>query len=65
MFGLTDQLVKETNEVFNNGLKVDEVFERLELALKKAISSVEKDSIKSELGSKDTSKGPGKSVELF
>lgn len=65
MFSLTDQLVKETNEIFNNGLKVDEIFERLELALKRALSSVEKENMKSELGSKDTQKGPDKSVELF
>lgn len=65
MFSVTDQLVKETNEVFNNGLKVDEIFERLEQALRRALSSIEKDSIKSELGSKETNKGPDKSIELF
>ncbi|MEY4589285.1 MAG: hypothetical protein RL497_1361 [Pseudomonadota bacterium] len=65
MFDVTDQLVKKTNEVFNNGLKADEIFERLEQALARALSSVEKDSIKSELGSKSSNKGPDKSVELF
>ncbi|HEY6529608.1 MAG TPA: DNA-binding response regulator [Cellvibrionaceae bacterium] len=65
MFGVTEQLVKETNEVFNNGLKVDEIFVRLEHALLRALSSVEKDSIKLELGSKVSHKGPDKSVELF
>jgi hypothetical protein len=65
MFSVTDQLVKETTEVFNNGLKVDEIFERLELALQKAVQSVDKESIKLELGSKSSQKGPDKSVELF
>lgn len=65
MFSVTDQLVKETNEVFNNGLKVDEIFERLEQALQRAVSSVDKESIKLELGSKSSQKGPDKSVELF
>lgn len=65
MFSVTDQLVKETNEVFNNGLKVDEIFERLEQALQRALSSVDKESIKLELGSKSSHKGPDKSIELF
>jgi hypothetical protein len=65
MFGVTEQLVKETNEVFNNGLKVDEIFERLERALKCALSTVEMDSIKLELGSKVPNKGSDRSVELF
>ncbi|HRH76096.1 MAG TPA: DNA-binding response regulator [Cellvibrionaceae bacterium] len=65
MFSVTDQLVKETNEVFNNGLKVDEIFERLEQALQRAVSSIDKESIKLELGSKSSQKGPDKPVELF
>ena len=56
MFSVTDQLVKETNEVFNNGLKVDEIFERLEQALQRAVSSIDKESIKLELGSKSSQK---------
>jgi hypothetical protein len=57
MFAITEQLVKEANEVFNNGLKLDEVFERLEQAMLRALSSLEKDSIKSQLGSKSSNRG--------
>ncbi len=65
MFSVTEQLVKETTDVFNNGLKVDEIFERLEQALLRAVKSVDKESIKSELGSKSSLKGPDMPVELF
>jgi CheY-like chemotaxis protein len=61
---ITEQLIRETNEVFNNGLRVDEVFERLEKTVAKALHSVDNEKMQSELGGKNA--GPGdKPVELF
>ena len=63
-----ENLTGDTTEIFNDGLKVDEIFERLEESVKRTLRSVEQPANNAELGGSKSDKGStdgGEVVELF
>lgn len=59
IYQATARLVAETNRIFNDGLKVDELFERLESAVRRSLEAVKVP------GAVNKSAPPGNVIELF
>lgn len=62
--GVTDQMVARTNQTFNDGLKVDELFNKLESAVERSLKSVSEPSKAEDVSPKERPNSDNV-VELF
>lgn len=65
LYEVTEGCVNATNKVFNDGLKVDECFTKLEAAVERTLSSVESGMSTCNTGISTHTQKPGKPVEIF
>ena len=63
---ITSSCVKDTNRIFNEGLVIDEVFQKLETAISRTLDNVDSDStLRHASNQNDKDAGEGSSIELF
>ena len=62
---VTEQLIRETNQVFGEGLKVDEIFEQLERAVTRSLDSLSQEDQEKKLNGKGSVPPDSSAVVLF
>jgi len=62
---VTEQLIRETNQVFGEGLKVDEIFEQLERAVTRSLDSLSQEYQEKKLNGKGSVPPDSSAVVLF